>query len=301
MVHVLPIDTPTLGDRSYLVHDGRVAFVVDPQRDIDRVLDLAATRAGARSRTSSRRTSTTTTSPAACAGRRDRRGVPRQRRRPGDVRPGRGPRRRRRHGRRRDAGAGARHPGPHLHPPVLRARVRRPAGRRCSPAGRCCTGRPAAPTCSAPTTPTPWCTTSTPRRTGWPPSCPARPGSTRPTASAASARPPSPRPPPPPWPRSSALNPALTRDEQAYVDELLAGLDAWPAYYAHMGPANAAGPAAPDLSPPRPGRRRAAAPADRGRGVGGRPAQPDRLRRRARAGHAELRPRRAASPPTWAG
>ena len=37
---VLPIDTPTLGDRSYLVHDGEVAFVVDPQRDIDRVLAL---------------------------------------------------------------------------------------------------------------------------------------------------------------------------------------------------------------------------------------------------------------------
>ena len=36
--HVEVIDTPTLGDRSYLVHDGSVAFVVDPQRDIDRVL-----------------------------------------------------------------------------------------------------------------------------------------------------------------------------------------------------------------------------------------------------------------------
>lgn len=41
MPTILPIDTPTLGDRSYLVHDGRVAFVVDPQRDIDRMLDLA--------------------------------------------------------------------------------------------------------------------------------------------------------------------------------------------------------------------------------------------------------------------
>jgi glyoxylase-like metal-dependent hydrolase (beta-lactamase superfamily II)/rhodanese-related sulfurtransferase len=37
---VIPLETPTLGDRSYLVHDGQVAFVVDPQRDIDRVLDL---------------------------------------------------------------------------------------------------------------------------------------------------------------------------------------------------------------------------------------------------------------------
>ncbi|MEU4242676.1 MBL fold metallo-hydrolase [Actinoplanes sp. NPDC026619] len=40
---VLAIDTPTLGDRSYLVHDGATAFVVDPQRDIDRILRLAAT------------------------------------------------------------------------------------------------------------------------------------------------------------------------------------------------------------------------------------------------------------------
>ncbi len=42
MVSILPIETPTLGDRSYLVHDGQVALVVDPQRDIDRVLELAA-------------------------------------------------------------------------------------------------------------------------------------------------------------------------------------------------------------------------------------------------------------------
>jgi glyoxylase-like metal-dependent hydrolase (beta-lactamase superfamily II) len=37
---IVPIETPSLGDRSYLVHDGRVAFVVDPQRDIDRVTAL---------------------------------------------------------------------------------------------------------------------------------------------------------------------------------------------------------------------------------------------------------------------
>jgi hydroxyacylglutathione hydrolase len=45
-------------------------------------------------------------------------------------------------------------------------------------------------------------------------------------------------------------NPALTDDEETYVRELLAGLDAFPAYYAHMGPANAAGPADIDLTPP---------------------------------------------------
>ena len=42
MTTVIPIDTPGLGDRTYLAHDGRVALVVDPQRDYDRVLDAAA-------------------------------------------------------------------------------------------------------------------------------------------------------------------------------------------------------------------------------------------------------------------
>ena len=41
MFSIVPIETPTLGDRSYLAHDGKVALVVDPQRDIDRVLELA--------------------------------------------------------------------------------------------------------------------------------------------------------------------------------------------------------------------------------------------------------------------
>jgi hydroxyacylglutathione hydrolase len=45
-------------------------------------------------------------------------------------------------------------------------------------------------------------------------------------------------------------NPALGLDEDAYVTAMLAGLDDYPAYYAQMGPANAAGPAAPDLTPP---------------------------------------------------
>lgn len=47
-------------------------------------------------------------------------------------------------------------------------------------------------------------------------------------------------------------NPALTRDEQTYVDELIAGLYAYPAYYAHMGVINSRGPAPVDLSPPAP-------------------------------------------------
>ena len=46
------------------------------------------------------------------------------------------------------------------------------------------------------------------------------------------------------------VNPALTLDEDSYVASMLAGLDAYPAYYAQMGPANAAGPAAPSLAAP---------------------------------------------------
>lgn len=45
-------------------------------------------------------------------------------------------------------------------------------------------------------------------------------------------------------------NPALLHDEDEYVMELVSGLDDHPTYYEHMGPANAAGPSAPDLSPP---------------------------------------------------
>ena len=42
MIEVVVIDTPSLGDRSYLVTDGMAALVVDPQRDIDRILVAAA-------------------------------------------------------------------------------------------------------------------------------------------------------------------------------------------------------------------------------------------------------------------
>ncbi|WP_299039658.1 rhodanese-like domain-containing protein [uncultured Pseudokineococcus sp.] len=48
----------------------------------------------------------------------------------------------------------------------------------------------------------------------------------------------------------AATNPALTQDEQEFVTALIAGLDAYPAYYAHMGVANRRGPAPVDLSMP---------------------------------------------------
>src|ERR1022692_4421195 len=47
-------------------------------------------------------------------------------------------------------------------------------------------------------------------------------------------------------------NVALNSDEDSFVKQLIAGLGAYPRYYAHMGPANRRGPAAPDLSAPRP-------------------------------------------------
>jgi len=44
MPEVMTIETPSLGDRSYLIHDGADAVVVDPQRDIGRVLAAAESR-----------------------------------------------------------------------------------------------------------------------------------------------------------------------------------------------------------------------------------------------------------------
>ena len=41
-MHVLVIETPPLGDRSYLIHDGQSALVIDPQRDVDRIEAVAA-------------------------------------------------------------------------------------------------------------------------------------------------------------------------------------------------------------------------------------------------------------------
>lgn len=47
-------------------------------------------------------------------------------------------------------------------------------------------------------------------------------------------------------------NSVFRQDEDDFVAELIAGLDAFPAYYAHMGPANLAGPEPIDLTPPSP-------------------------------------------------
>ncbi|MBY5163104.1 MBL fold metallo-hydrolase [Salsipaludibacter albus] len=76
-----------------------------------------------------------------------------------------------------------------------------------------------------------------------------------------------------------AINPVLTDDRDAFVADTLAGLGAWPAYYVHMAPTNADGPDRPDLSPLQ-------------------PADPAELRRRIDAGEwvVDLRSRTAYAP-----
>ncbi|MFB7421075.1 rhodanese-like domain-containing protein [Streptomyces sp. NPDC056121] len=51
--------------------------------------------------------------------------------------------------------------------------------------------------------------------------------------------------------REKAVNAALIQDVDSFVAGLLAGLEDVPAYYAHMGPANSAGPDPVDLTAPR--------------------------------------------------
>ena len=250
-VEIVVIDTPTLGDRSYLVHDGQVALVIDPQRDIDRVLALAAER-GVRvthvfethvhndyltgGLALARATGAAYHVNAADAVAFDRVPV-----RDGDV-----------------IGVS----------PVMRTRVIATPGHTfthlsyaLAAAGRPravftggsllygSTGRPdllgaahaaelardqyasahrlaAALPEDAEVYPT----------HGFGSFCAATQADGTPSASTIG--------------RERRADPALTVDEERYVRELLAGLDAYPGYYAHMGPANAAGPAAPGLTPP---------------------------------------------------
>jgi len=246
---IVVIDTPTLGDRSYLVHDGRVAVVIDPQRDIDRVLALAAEHAvrithvfethvhndyvtGGLALASAARAAYHVNAADAVAF--DRVPV-----RDGDVievspvmrirviaTPG--------------------HTFTHLsyvlettrEPPavftggsLLYGSTGRPdlmgdawaaelAHAQYASAHRLAAGLPE----NADVYPT----------HGFGSFCAAsQSGGVASTIG-----------------RERRVNPVLTLDEQRYVNELLAGLDAYPAYYAHMAPANAAGPAVPDLNPP---------------------------------------------------
>jgi hydroxyacylglutathione hydrolase len=249
-VEVVAIDTPALGDRSYLIHDGTIALVVDPQRDIDRVLDLAATR-GVRithvfethlhndyvtgGLALARVTGAAYHVNAADTVTFDRVPV-----RDGDI---------------------------ITVSPVMQVRVLATPGHTFThlsyvlePAGRPhavftggsllhgSTGRPDL-LGAAHASELAHAQYSSARRLadvlpadadvypthGFGSFCSAT--QSEGTSSTIG--------------QQRLVNPALTLDEDRYVAELLAGLDAYPAYYAHMGPANAAGPAGPDLSPPR--------------------------------------------------
>lgn len=193
-ITVISLETPTLGDRSYLVHDGEQAFVVDPQRDIDRVIALLERH---RLRLTHvfeshihndyvtggwhwlgepvRRTWST-------PGTR----CPSSARRSGTVRSSR-------------SVHGCESPrSPHRDTPSPTCRTHsptRPATRNwpSSPADPCCTAPQVAPTCSVRTTPTTWSVHSTPRPTSSPHCCPTQPRCSRPMASDRSAPRPSPR------------------------------------------------------------------------------------------------------------
>ena len=187
---IIPIETPTLGDRSYLVHDGEVALVVDPQRDIDRVLDLARRRPACGSPhvfethihndyvtgglALAERTGAAYHVNAEDAVSYDR----------NPIRDGRRDRGGRAPDRPRD-----RHARPHLHAPVLRARGGRQPGRRVhrrlAAVRRHRSARPARPRPHRRAGPA---AVRTPP-TGSPTRCPTTPRSSRPTGSAASARP----------------------------------------------------------------------------------------------------------------
>jgi hydroxyacylglutathione hydrolase len=250
MLEIVPIDTPTLGDRSYLVHDGRVAFVVDPQRDVDRMLNLAE-RHGVRIRhvfethvhndyVTGGRALAKATGAAYHLNAADPVSFDRVPVSDGDVvevspamsvmvfaTPG--------------------HTYTHLSY-ALTAHGEQVAVFTGGSLLHGSTGRPdllgaghtdalvhaqyhsahrlaAELPDEAAVFPT----------HGFGSFCSATQSEGTSSTIADERR----------------TNPALTLDEERFVADLLAGLDAYPAYYAHMGPANAAGPAGPDLTPPR--------------------------------------------------
>jgi hydroxyacylglutathione hydrolase len=253
MIEVTGIDTPALGDRSYLATDGRVALVVDPQRDIDRVLAAAADRGVRITRifethlhndyVSGGLALARVTGAAYHVNAADDVALDREPVRDGDE---------------IDAGdamtvhvlATPGHTFTHLSYVLRDADAGRVAA--VFTGGSLLhgsTGRPdllgqahqatlaAAQYASAQRLAgelpddTPVCPTH-----GFGSFCSA--SQTTGTGSASTIG------------QEKLVNPVLRLPKEQYVTELLAGLDAYPAYYAHMGPANAAGPGPADLSPP---------------------------------------------------
>ena len=222
-MEVLPIETPALGDRSYLVHDGEAALVIDPQRDTDRVIALARA-AGASYLVNADdpvafdRTPVSDGDAVEIGGMRVRvLATPGHTythlayvvEAGGDV-------------------AGVFTGGSLLYGSTGRTDLLGPGATAALSRAQWASARRLARELpdTAPIFPT----------HGFGSFCSA-------TQSAATSS---------TIGQEKLANPVLTLDERAYVESLLAGLDAWPAYYAHMAPANLAGPAGPDLSPPRP-------------------------------------------------
>ncbi|HVW41111.1 MAG TPA: MBL fold metallo-hydrolase [Amycolatopsis sp.] len=290
MLEIVPIDTPTLGDRSYVVHDGRVAFVVDPQRDIDRVLAVLEDR-GVRLRdvfethihndyVTGGLALARLTGAAYHVNAADEVSFERDPVEPGDM-VSVGELRVR-------AVATPGHTFTHL-AYVLEAPGEAPAVFTGGSLLFGSTGRPdlLGPAHTGELVHAQYASAhrlaaELPDDTrvfpthGFGSFCSA----SQSEADSSTIE------------QEKRANPVLTQSEQQYVDSLLAGLDAYPAYYAHMGPANAAGPGPVDLDDAAAGRCCAAASPDRGGRVGGRPTYAHGLRRRARRRHAELRPGR---------
>ncbi len=250
MPRILAIDTPTLGDRSYLVHDGRVAFVVDPQRDIDRVLDLAraegvtithvfethihndyVTGGYALARATGAAYHVNADDPVTF----DRVAV-----RDGDLIPVGDTMRVRV---RATPGhtfthlsylldAGGREVGAFTGGSLLYGSVGRPDLLGPGHTETLVHHQYASANCLAAELPD---TAAVYPTHGFGSFCSA----TQSEVSASTIG------------QEKRTNPALTQPEREFVADVLAGLDAWPAYYAHMVPANTAGPAIPDLSPPQ--------------------------------------------------
>lgn len=275
MIEIIPVDTPSLGDRSYLVTDGEAAFVVDPQRDVDRMLDLAGRRGVAIRHVVETHVHNdyVTGGPALAraagadyhVNAADSVAFDRSPVRDGDVLDI-GPRMRLR------AVATPGHTFTHL-AYVLDAPGRPPAVFTGGSLLYGTTGRPdllgpehtgtlvRAQHASARrlARDLPGDTEVFPTH-GFGSFCSATQAEV--TESTIG--------------REKRVNPVLTLGEDEYAESLLAGLDAYPAYYAHMAPLNQAGPDAPDLSPPH-------------------RADPAELRRRLRAGEwvVDLRSRTA--------
>ena len=249
-VEIRTLETPSLGDRSYLVHDGKVALVIDPQRDIERVLDLAESEGVAVTHVFETHIHNDYVTGGLALAQRvgaaylvnaeDEVGFDRTPVRDGDV-----------------VQVGARMQLRAVHTPghtfhhlsyVLEVDGRAAAAFTGGSLLYGATGRPdlLGPEHTEELTrlqhgsarrlaQLPDDTAVFPTH-GFGSFCAAGSSEGQPDESTIG--------------REKQANPALTEDEEAYVRQILEGLDVYPAYYVHMGPANLAGPTSPDLALP---------------------------------------------------